>query len=105
MKRFKINKAFLAALILGSTIALTQSAFTSAKPLKVKSGGTEWQFNGTSTSEMKSASEYSEVSGSGPSCDDANVLPCTINVTGDLQTYLNGHSDAQILAASDQTKD
>lgn len=100
MKRSnKIGFAF--ALVLGATIAFTQSAFTSAKP--VKASGTEYQFNGTQVSQMKDASQYS--ASTSPSCDDANVLPCTINVTGNLQSWLNSHTDAQILAAADQTKD
>ena len=102
MKRFKLNFA-VAAFVVGAAIAFTQSSFTTAKVKR--QNGTEYQFNGTMVSQEKSASNYSVVSGSGPSCDENEVLVCTINVTGDLQTWLNNHTDAQILAAADQTKD
>jgi hypothetical protein len=104
MKSFKVNIAVM-AFLLGSAIALSQSAFISAKTVKKGQTGTEYQFNGTSVSQEKTASDYSVVSGSGPSCDDNDVLVCTINVTGDLQTWLNNHTDAEILGAADQTRD
>jgi len=103
MKRFKINFA-VAAILAGSLIALTQSAFTPAT-VKHARFGTEYQFNGTTTAQQRDATNYSVVSGDGPVCDDSDIHVCTINVTGDLQTWLTNHSDADILGAADQTKD
>lgn len=102
MTRIKLNFAAI-VMTAGVAIALTQSAFTPAHPAKKHTTGTEYQFNGTMASQEKSAADYSVVSGSGPSCS-GSALVCTINVSGDLQTWLNQHTTAQILAAADQTR-
>ena len=102
MKSFKLNFTAL-AFILGAFIAISQSAFTSAKKVNKARPGTEYEFKGTTVAEEKTASEYAVDSGSGPTCS-GTTLVCTINVTGDLQSWLTTHSDAQILAAADQTK-
>ncbi len=101
MKKSKISIS-LFALILGAGLAFN-SASTPAKHSGAKQIGTEYQFNGTNSSQEKSAASYAVVSGSGPVCS-GSALVCTINVTGDLQTWLNNHSVAQILSAADQTR-
>ncbi|RAV60188.1 hypothetical protein DIU36_02505 [Mucilaginibacter rubeus] len=64
----------------------------------------QYQFNGTTLSQDKTASNYSVVSGSGPSCD-GTALPCVVSVTGDLQTWLNARTDTQIRDQAISTKD
>ena len=104
MKRFKLNFAVI-AFILGSVIALTQSAFTPVKKAGVARTGTNYVFNGTTAAESQMATFYSVKSGT-PSCDEADVLPCEIdNISGSLQTWLNARSQEQILVAASHTKD
>jgi hypothetical protein len=101
MKRIKLNFAVM-AFILGSAVAFTQSAFTTVKKPHIALNATQYQFNGTTLIADKSASNYSVVSGS-PSCVGSS-LPCTITVTGDLQTWLNAHTDTQIRDMADQKR-
>ena len=64
----------------------------------------QYQFNGTTLTQDKTASNYSVVSGSGPSCE-GTALPCVVSVTGDLQTWLNARTDTQIRDQAISTKD
>ena|SRR3569833_4417057 len=92
MKRIKLNFAAW-AFLLGTALAFTTSSFTTVKA-KTASGATQYQFNGTTLSQDKSASNYSVV-GAPPSCS-GTALPCTITVSGDLQTWLDARTPAQI---------
>jgi hypothetical protein len=101
IKKFKIG--FL-AILLGGIIAVTQSAF---KPAHVrKYDAAQWIFNGTTIAQDKSASNYTMVDGSHPVPDNCSgtSLPCYITVDGDLQTYLDANTAADIRSNADEKR-
>ncbi|MFI5162355.1 MAG: hypothetical protein ACHQHN_13835 [Sphingobacteriales bacterium] len=102
MKRFKLNFAVIAFMV-GSVVAFSQSAFTPVRKAKAQTG-TNYKFNGNQLSQDLSASNYSTYS-TAPSCDEANVLPCIINVTGDLQTWLNTQTNQSVVDNAIDTRD
>ena len=104
MKSFKLNFTAL-AFILGSVIAISQSAFTPAKKSTAGRFSTQYQYNGTTLADDKFSVNYSPISGTGPTCDNANQLPCVVTVTGSLQTWLDARTDIVILAQSTHTRD
>lgn len=101
MKRIKLNIAVI-AFILGSAIAFTQSAFNTIKKPHIAHNATQYQFNGTTLAEDKSASNYSVVSGT-PSCIGSN-LPCEVTVTGSLQAWLDARTETQIRDQADSKR-
>lgn len=104
MKRtsFKIS---VLAIILGSMVAFTQSAF---KPVHKHNFATaQWIFNGTTLSQDKVAGNYTKVDAMHPvptNCS-GSALPCYITVDGDLQTYLNNNSSTVIRDNADEIRD
>jgi hypothetical protein len=104
MKNRKFNVTMLAVL-LGSVIAFTQSAFTPAHKHGLTSA--RWVFTGSVLSQDKSAANYVKVDASHPastSCSGTQ-LPCIITVEGDLQTYLNANSSTAIRDNADELTD
>jgi hypothetical protein len=95
MKNKKLNISVL-AIVLGSLVAFTQSAF---KPAHKQTYATaQWIFTGTMLSQDKSAVNYVKVDATHPvpSNCTGTALPCYITVDGDLQTYLNANSSTAI---------
>ncbi|QEM07803.1 hypothetical protein DIU31_031480 [Mucilaginibacter rubeus] len=104
MKNSRLNISML-AIVLGTVIAFTQSAF---KPVhKHKFATAQWIFNGTMLSQDKSAANYTKVDATHPvptSCS-GSAVPCYITVDGDLQTYLNANSSTAIRDNADEVRD
>jgi hypothetical protein len=94
------------AFALAAIIAFTQSAFTPVKTVKYKVAAVQYAFNGTTLAQDKSASNYTAISPSNPAptCAGAS-LPCIVSVEGDLQTWLNARTPAQIRDQAVETKD
>ncbi len=93
----KINLGF-AALVLGFGLIATQSAFTT------KTSGTLYHYkddNGTITDEASWEPVSEETSFS---CSQDEVLPCTIQVTGSLSSYLLAHDSAEEIIASSEIR-
>lgn len=78
-------------------IALSASAFTTTR------SNTLYKFNGNS-SNIGDASAYTEVSTPPAGCNTGITLPCYLSVSGDLQTWLDARTDAQIVAAAPAKK-
>jgi hypothetical protein len=96
MKRIKLNFA-VAAILLGSVIAVTQSAFTPIKPAAKHFAGTIYDFNGSMLSQDKTAANYSAEGTTPPDCDEVQTLPCRILVPEGqtLQGWLDSQSNFQ----------
>lgn len=103
MKNRKFNVAML-AFLLGSVIALTQSAFKPAHKNRLTSA--QWIFTGTMLSQDKSAANYVKADASHPlpSNCEGTAVPCYITVSGDLQTYLNANSSTAIRDNADEVR-
>lgn len=76
--------------------AVSASAFTSHP------ANTLYKFNGNASS-IHSASAYQVVTTPPTGCSGTS-LPCYLSVSGDLQTWLDARTDAQIVAAAPATK-
>lgn len=104
MKNRKFNVTMLAVL-LGSVIAFTQSAFTPAHKHGLTSA--QWIFTGTMLSQDKSVANYVKADAANPLPPDCHgsAVPCYITVNGDLQTYLNANSSTAIRDNADEVRD
>jgi hypothetical protein len=87
----KINLG-LVALVLGFGLIATQSAFTTV--------GTLYHYKDANGPIYQEAS-WELVSGVPTfSCSEENVLPCTIEVTGSLSSYLENHDTVEEILES-----
>ncbi|WP_145860898.1 hypothetical protein [Pedobacter suwonensis] len=93
----KINLG-LVALVLGFGLIATQSAFTT------KTFGTLYHYkdsNGT----INDQASWEPVAGAPSfSCSEEEVLPCTIEVTGSLSSYLSTYDTAEKIMASPEIR-
>ncbi|WPU97838.1 hypothetical protein SNE26_17570 [Mucilaginibacter sp. cycad4] len=106
MKKITLKNKYVAivalfVMLLGAGVAFAFKA--PAKKIKVLPP-VQYQFNGTTLAQDKTAANYSVVSGSGPDCE-GTALPCVVSVSGDLQTWLNARTDTQIRDQAISTKD
>ncbi|MFD2584206.1 hypothetical protein ACFSR6_17005 [Pedobacter vanadiisoli] len=93
----KINLGF-AALVLGFGLIATQSAFTT------KTSGTLYHYK-DSNGPINDQASWEPVSGAPSfSCGEEEVLPCTIEVTGSLSSYLSTHDTAEEIMASPEIR-
>ncbi|WP_374949830.1 hypothetical protein [Mucilaginibacter sp.] len=79
--------------LLGATaivLAIGASAFTT------NNANTLYKFNGNSST-MHDASAYQVVTTPPAGCG-GSALPCYVSITGDLQSWLDARTDAQIVA-------
>ncbi|OAQ41973.1 hypothetical protein A5893_02310 [Pedobacter psychrophilus] len=99
----KVNLLRVFTLLLGFTLAFGFSAF---KAVKTQGTAIRYVFDGTSSSQSKSAVNYTmlEVNDPEPDCS-GSALPCIIEVDGNLQTWLNARTESQILSQASATKD
>jgi hypothetical protein len=99
MKKIKVNFAIM-AMIIGATAAFAFKP-ASALSLNGKRTNTTWYFTGVE-GQVLTASDWSQTSPG--DCQPTGSLPCAITVNAgtqsQLQTYLNGHTEAQIDAES-----
>jgi hypothetical protein len=93
MKSNKLNFA-VAALVLGSVIAFTQSSFTTVKHAITGKTTVQYHFKGTTLAADKMAANYEVYSSQ--TCASGTTLPCIIEVDGDLQTWLNSQTKEAI---------
>lgn len=105
MKKFK----WVLSAVVILTIAAFTYAFTSAKHKVIKHApkdGTEYVFTGNDISQVRTAADYEELTGSEPSCSGSS-LPCIIRVPNGetLQQYLDEHDASYILENAVATKD
>lgn len=106
MKKITLKNKYVAivalfVMLLGAGVAFAFKA--PVKKIKVLPP-VQYQFNGTTLTQDKTAANYSVVSGSGPDCE-GTTLPCVVSVSGDLQTWLNARTDTQIRDQAISTKD
>ena len=71
-----------------------------------ESSPVQYVFDGTSSSQSKSAANYTmlDVNDPEPGCE-GTALPCVIEVEGNLQTWLDARTESQILSEAIATKD
>jgi hypothetical protein len=94
VKKFTFKNKYVAIVAAFLILSGAGATFAFKAPAKVLPP-VQYQFNGTTLTQDKSASNYSVVSGSGPSCA-GTALPCVVSVSGDLQTWLNARTATQI---------
>ncbi|MFD2287912.1 hypothetical protein GJU39_06405 [Pedobacter petrophilus] len=93
----KINSG-LVALVLGFGLIITQSAFTAS------TFGTLYHYK-TDNGLIQDESSWETVS-TAPSfsCSEEDILPCTIEVTGSLSSYLQSNPTAEKVMASPEIR-
>ncbi len=93
----------VSALLLGIILSVSTTAFRSVNNHRT---AVQYSFEGSNSSQSKSASNYTMlgVSDPQPECEGTS-LPCVIEVDGDLQTWLDARTETQIKDQAINTKD
>lgn len=87
-------------------IAAAAMAFTGKASSSEENMATTYQFTGSSMNDVYNTSLWSPVSGSTPSCEEGDQVPCRVSVvSGSIGDWLNARNHQQILEDADILKD
>lgn len=87
-----INKLGLVLVLVAATLVFTQSAFKSSTAVR-------YQYMNNTATNIDQVSSWQQITGTEPTCDNEEDLPCVIEVDGSLASYLD-NKDVQAIFES-----
>ena len=103
-----ILKTLFAFIAVVMAVSISYAFFKNKSVAPMTGSAVTWYFLGTSASGMKTASNWSTTNPNNPDCGQGSDLPCDITVeasnSSQLQSYLDAHTNAQILAAANDQR-